>query len=62
MKTWSNPVLAELDIRSTEYKLFGNKRDGGYVGDGIISGHLEWECGGGEGGTGGTPDVEDVLS
>lgn len=43
MKEWNMPELIELLISETGYHLFGNSQDGGYVGDGILSGHLEWD-------------------
>jgi len=42
MKKWNAPELAELSIESTEQNWTGIYRDGGYIGDGIISGHLSW--------------------
>lgn len=42
MKKWNTPVVDELNISETAHRLFGNTRDGGYIGDGQISGHLEW--------------------
>lgn len=43
-KAWQNPAVADLAIEMTEHRLFGNTGDGGYIGDGIISGHSKWEC------------------
>ncbi len=56
MKKWTKPVINELNINDTEHCLLGNSRDGGYIGDGIISGHLGWKtkCGGSGGNQGGS--------
>ena len=43
MKNWTVPSVEELNINETAHNLFGSHHDGGYVGDGIISGHLTWE-------------------
>lgn len=43
MKTWSEPIVEELNINETAHNWTGIYRDGGYIGDGIISGHLSWE-------------------
>ncbi len=40
MKKWENPSVEELTLAETEHNWFGIYRDGGYIGDGIISGHL----------------------
>lgn len=42
MKKWNTPVVEELKITETAHDLFGIYRDGGYIGDGQISGHLSW--------------------
>lgn len=42
MKKWNAPSVEELNINETAHNVFGNSRDGGYIGDGQISGHLEW--------------------
>lgn len=42
MKNWENPEVVELSIGNTEHKWTGIYRDGGYIGDGVISGHLSW--------------------
>lgn len=39
MKKWNAPVVEELNINETAYWLVGKYNDGGYVGDGILSGH-----------------------
>lgn len=43
MKNWNNPVIEEVDIKDTAHNLFGLYGDGGYIGDGIISGHLTFD-------------------
>ncbi len=43
MKKWNSPVVEELNINETAHRLFGNTRDGGYIGDGQVSGHLGWK-------------------
>lgn len=43
MKKWETPSIAELDISKTEHRLFGQYSDGGYIGDGILSGHSSWD-------------------
>lgn len=40
MKKWIKPELTSLDLRETAYNWTGKYRDGGYIGDGILSGHL----------------------
>lgn len=42
MKKWNKPEINELSIAETAHNWTGIYRDGGYVGDGIISGHLQW--------------------
>lgn len=42
-KTWEMPSVEEVSISKTEHKWTGIYRDGGYIGDGIISGHLSWD-------------------
>lgn len=49
MKKWNAAELVELNIEETAHDWFGNSRDGGRVGDGIISGHLEWKDNNGNG-------------
>lgn len=39
MKTWSKPIVEELNINETAHNWFGQYSDGGYIGDGILSGH-----------------------
>ena len=43
MKTWSKPIVEELNINETAHNWTGIYKDGGYIGDGVISGHLSWE-------------------
>lgn len=43
MKTWATPVVEELSVKETAHNWFGIYRDGGYIGDGEISGHLSWD-------------------
>lgn len=66
MKNWNRPEVAELDIKETAKNWTGIYRDGGYIGDGVISGHLSWDkpeggCGG-NGGNGGNSEPEEQLS
>ena len=42
MKTWANAELIQLEISKTEKNWTGIYKDGGYIGDGEISGHLSW--------------------
>lgn len=72
MKNWNTPEVAELDVKETAHKWTGIYKDGGYIGDGVISGHLSWDkpeggnggCGGngGNGGNGGVSEPENKLS
>lgn len=39
MKIWSNAELEELKINETAYNFSGSYNDGGYIGDGMLSGH-----------------------
>ena len=43
MKKWYAPSVEELNINETAHNLFGNSWDGGYIGDGVLSGHLGWK-------------------
>lgn len=43
MKKWENPAVEELTLAATEHNWLGKYRDGGYIGDGVISGHLSWD-------------------
>lgn len=43
MKTWNTPDLLELDINQTAHNWLGVYKDGGYIGDGQVSGHLQWD-------------------
>ena len=42
-KMWQAPEISELDISETAHNWTGIYRDGGYIGDGVISGHLSWD-------------------
>ncbi len=42
MKNWTAPEVAVLEISETAHNWTGIYRDGGYIGDGEISGHLQW--------------------
>ena len=53
MKQWQEAKLQQLDIEETAHNWTGIYRDGGYIGDGEISGHLTWEKDNGNGGNGG---------
>ena len=53
MKQWQEAKLQQLDIEETAHHWTGIYRDGGYIGDGEISGHLTWEKDNGNGGNGG---------
>lgn len=61
MKKWNAPSVEELNINETAHNVFGNSRDGGYIGDGQISGHLEWKQPGNGNGNG-SQDSTDQLS
>ena len=43
MKKWNAPSVEELNINETAHNWRGNSWDGGYIGDGQISGHLEYK-------------------
>ena len=43
MKKWTAPELETLSIEETAHNWIGIYKDGGYIGDGVISGHLSWE-------------------
>ena len=46
MKVWENAEMRELNISETAYSCSGGNFDGGYIGDGILSGHLsDKDCG-----------------
>ena len=53
MKQWQEAKLQQLYIEETAHNWTGIYRDGGYIGDGEISGHLTWEKDNGNGGNGG---------
>ncbi len=42
MKNWARPEIETLGMDKTEHNWIGLYKDGGYVGDGEISGHLTW--------------------
>lgn len=42
MSKWNTPAIEELSIRDTEHNWTGIYSDGGYIGDGQISGHSTW--------------------
>lgn len=42
MKKWNAPAVEEMNINETAHNWTGIYRDGGYIGDGEISGHLSW--------------------
>lgn len=43
MKTWNKPEVEELNFNETAHDWTGIYRDGGYIGDGVISGHNTWK-------------------
>lgn len=43
MAKWEKPELETLDITETAHNWTGVYRDGGYIGDGQVSGHLSWD-------------------
>ena len=43
MKKWNAPAIEGIEISQTEHKWLGIYRDGGYIGDGEVSGHLTWD-------------------
>lgn len=43
MKKWNAPSVEELKINETAHNWLGNSWDGGYIGDGQVSGHLEYK-------------------
>ena len=42
MKKWNKPEIEAVDIKETAHGWTGLFRDGGYLGDGELSGHLTW--------------------
>lgn len=42
MKKWNMPAVEEININETAHNWTGLYRDGGYIGDGEVSGHLSW--------------------
>lgn len=61
MKEWTNPELTQLDIKETAYNWCTRGKDGGYLGDGTISGHGSWD-GVDHTKDPGNSDIEDSLS
>ena len=43
MKQWKQPEMLEVEIAETEHDLFGVHLDGGFTGDGDISGHMTFD-------------------
>lgn len=43
MKKWNEAEFVELNINETAHNWIGLYSDGGYIGDGEVSGHLSWE-------------------
>ena len=43
MMKWVKPSVEEININETAHNWTGIYRDGGYIGDGEISGHLTWD-------------------
>ena len=42
MRNWNAPVIEELNISETAKDMFGQSKDGGYIGDGELTlGHLK---------------------
>lgn len=39
MKKWNAAEIEELNIEQTAHNWLGKYSDGGYIGDGVISGH-----------------------
>ncbi|SFB23154.1 hypothetical protein SAMN05216249_11441 [Acetitomaculum ruminis DSM 5522] len=42
MKAWKKPEMEVLNVAATAHAWIGIYKDGGYIGDGEISGHLSW--------------------
>lgn len=42
MKKFVEAEVVELNVNETAHNWLGIYRDGGYIGDGEISGHLQW--------------------
>ena len=60
MKKWNAPSVEELNINETAHNLLGNSWDGGYIGDGVLSGHLGWKEPGKQPGDGSQNPVEQL--
>lgn len=43
MMKWVKPSVEEININETAHNWTGMYKDGGYIGDGEISGHLTWD-------------------
>ncbi|MCQ2537274.1 MAG: hypothetical protein MJ124_02625 [Lachnospiraceae bacterium] len=56
MKNWTAPEVAVLEISETAHNWTGIYRDGGYIGDGEISGHLSWSKPSDNGNNGGSTE------
>jgi len=60
MKNWKEARAEELNVNETAHNFLGIYHDGGYIGDGQISGHLSWDkpsSGNGGSGNGGSNDL-----
>lgn len=57
MKKWNTPAVTELNVNETAHNWTGIYRDGGYIGDGEISGHLSWTKPGEGGNNNGSVDT-----
>lgn len=42
MKKWEKSEMIEISLNETAHNWTGIYRDGGYIGDGEVSGHLSW--------------------
>ncbi len=61
MKNWTAPEVAVLEISETAHDWFGIYADGGYIGDGEVSGHLSWTKPG-NGSNGGSTEPTPVVT
>ena len=62
MKKWVTPDINAVEISKTEHNWTGIYRDGGYIGDGEISGHLSWCKPSCPGGNSSNPDPDPNTS
>ena len=63
MKKWEAPAMAELEISETAHEWsLDLKWDGGYLGDGRVSGWFGGSCGGNSNNNGNDTPSEDTLS